>query len=169
MFILDTDVISTLRKARPHPLVRAWIAQTDLADLSTTVVTVTEIQCGIERQRPSDPEYAEATQTWLDGLLQVGEIQVHPLDVKAAVLLGRMHETPALRNFVFPAPRQKKPKTAADLAIAAIAITRAAIVATGNHDHFEEINACFPLHGIYNPFKDDWVLQPGGPSVPGGL
>ena len=159
MFILDTDVLSNLRKAKPHPRVRTWIAQTDAADLSTTVVTVTEIQCGIERQKPSNADYAKATQAWLDGLLAVGEIRVLPPDVKAALLLGQMHETPALRNFVFPDPRQKKPKTAADLAIAAIAIAWGAVVATGNHDHFEEINASFALPGIYNPFTDAWISR----------
>jgi predicted nucleic acid-binding protein len=168
VFILDTDVLSTMRKTKPHPLVRAWIDQTDAADLSTTVVTVTEIQCGIERQMPSDPAYARQTQAWLDGLLQLGDIHVHPLDVKAALLLGRMHETPALRNFVFPDPRQREPKIAADLAIAAIAIARDAVVATGNQDHFEEIHACFLLPGIYNPFKDDWAVRPAGPTGPGG-
>jgi hypothetical protein len=160
LFILDTDVLSNLRKTKKHPLVRGWIERTGWQDISTTVVTVAEIQCGIERQKPSDPEYARATQHWLDQLLDVGGPQIHPLDIKAALLLARMHETPALRNFVVPDVKQKRRRTAADLAIAAIAITEGAVVATGNHDHFENINDSFPLTGIFNPFEDAWIRKP---------
>lgn len=142
------------------------IQSTATAELSTTVVTIVEIQCGIERQRTSNPEYAAATQAWLSNLLSARDIQVHTLDVAAALLLGRMHETPALRNFVVSDPRQKQPKTAADLALAAIAIAQGAVVATGNVAHFAEIHEWFPLPGLFNPFKDEWVVEP--PSPPGG-
>nr|WP_294509654.1 hypothetical protein [uncultured Rhodopila sp.] len=72
-----------------------------------------------------------------------------------------MHEAPRLRNFVASDPKQKKPKTPADLAFAAIAIAEGATVATGNHAHFDEIHASFPLPGRYNPFKDIWSVTPG--------
>jgi hypothetical protein len=159
VFLLDTDVLSSLRRAKPHPLVRAWIAEADPAALSTSVITVTEIQCGIERQRPGNPAYAEATQAWLDRLLQLGDMRVLPLEVEAAQLLGRMHETPALRNFVLPSPGQKRPKTAADLAVAAIAIACGAAIATGNHAHFAAIDACFRLPGLYDPFRNEWLRE----------
>jgi predicted nucleic acid-binding protein len=92
-------------------------------------------------------------------MLETDTLRIHPLDVAAAVLLGRMHETPALRNFVLPDRKQKRPKTAGDLAIAAIAIEQGAVVATGNQAHFSEIDACFPLPGIYNPFRDEWIVR----------
>ena len=164
MFIIDTDVLSNLRKAKPHPVARAWLERTDPDALTTSVVTIMEIQCGIERQRPANPDYAGATQAWLDRLLETAAFQVHPLEVKAALLLGRMHATPALRNFTVSDPRRKQPRTAADLAIAAIAIAQGAVVATGNHAHFEMIDACFPLPGLYNPFLDLWVRQTTGGS-----
>ncbi len=172
MFILDTDVLSNLRKAKPHPVARAWLERTDPGALTTSVVTIMEIQCGIERQKPSNPDYAGATQAWLDRLLEIAAFQVHPLEVKAARLLGRMHETPALRQFTVSDPRRKQPQTAAnsaaDLAIAAIAITQGAVVATGNHAHFEMIDACFPLFGLYNPFLDTWIRRPGEVSSGAG-
>jgi toxin FitB len=156
-FILDTDVLSTLRKVRKPPALQAWIERPDPNDLATTVITITEIQCGIERQRPSNAAYAGSLQAWLDQLLEIGALAIHPLDVKAAVLLGRMHETPALRNFVISDPRRKNPKTAADLAIAAIAIGQGAAIVTGNDAHFVMIDACFALPGLYNPFKGERV------------
>lgn len=65
-----------LRKTKKHPGVQAWVAATGWQLLRTTVVTVAEIQCGSQRQTPSDPGYAQATQEWLDNLLEIGELQV---------------------------------------------------------------------------------------------
>jgi predicted nucleic acid-binding protein len=65
-------------------------------ELATTVVTIMEIQIGIERARRADVAIAETVQKWLTGLLQAGQPHVLPLDTDAAVLLGRMSETPAL-------------------------------------------------------------------------
>jgi toxin FitB len=157
--ILDTDVLSALRKVKKPPVLQAWLERSNPDDLATTVVTVIEIQCGIERQRPTNADYAASLQGWLDQLLEVGALAIHPLDVRAAVLLGRMHETAALRNFVVSDPRRKNPQTAADLAIAAIAIAQKAMIVTGNDAHFVMIDACFPLPGLYNPFKDTWVRR----------
>lgn len=158
MFVLDTDVLSNLRKQKKHPAVLLWFQATAASDLSTTVITIAEIQCGIERQLGPDPAYAADTQRWLDGFLSVGGVEVLTLGVPAALLLARMHEAPRLRNFVVPAPKQKSKKTPADLAIAAIAIAQGATVATGNQAHFEDIHASFPLPGLYNPFKDLWSV-----------
>jgi toxin FitB len=160
VFILDTDVLGNLRKEKKSPAVQAWVQATAAADLATTVVTVAEIRCGIERQMPNQPAYAEETQRWLDAFLAVGGMAVIPLGLPAALLLARMHETASLRNFVVADPRQRKNRTPADLAIAAIAIAEGAIIATGNHDHFEQIHEMFPLPGLYNPFKATWVVQP---------
>jgi toxin FitB len=160
VFILDTDVLSNLRKEKKSPAVQAWIQATSATDLATTVVTIAEIQCGIERQMTSQPTYAEETQHWLDEFLAVGGIDVIPVGLPAALLLAKMHETASLRNFIVPDPRQKKIKTPADLAIASIAIVEGAVIATGNPKHFEQIHQVFPLQGLYNPFEGTWVVQP---------
>ena len=55
MFVLDTDVLRNLRMEKKSPLVLAWIEETAAADLAATVITIAEIQYGIERQMPSDP------------------------------------------------------------------------------------------------------------------
>ena len=162
MFILDTDVLSNLRKEKKSPVVQAWIQATSTTDLATTVVTIAEIQCGIERQMPSQPSYAEETQRWLDEFLAVGGMNVIPLGLPAALLLAKMHETASLRNFVVANPRQKKTKAPADLAIASIAIIEGAVIATGNTAHFEQIHEVFPLPGLYNPFDRTWAVQPTG-------
>jgi predicted nucleic acid-binding protein len=160
MFVLDTDVLSNLRKQKKHPAVQAWLQATAPDDIATTVVTIGEIQCGIERQMDQDPAYAGDTKRWLNLFLSASGDQVFVLGVAAALLLARMHEAPRLRNFVVPDPRQKRKRTAADLAIAAIAIAEGATIATGNQAHFEEIHESFPLPGLYNPFKDIWSVTP---------
>jgi hypothetical protein len=161
VFILDTDVLSNLRKEKKSPAVQAWVQATAATDLATTVVTIAEIQCGIERQMPNQPHYAEETQRWLDALLAVGGMHVVPLGIAAALLLAKMHETSSLRNFLIANPRQKIHKTPADLAIASIAIVEGGIIATGNAAHFEQIHATFALSGLYDPFKGEWVVRPG--------
>lgn len=164
MFILDTNIVSNRRKKRPHPAVTRWLAQTGWEDIATTVVTITEIQRGIERVRVSNLAVAERLDRWLDGLVAAGEPQVLPMGVEASRLLGRMYETPALRHFIVSDPRAKEPATGSDLSIAAIAIAAGATVATANVRHFLQINQCFPLPGLFNPVDQAWHLEPRTPD-----
>ncbi len=160
MFILDTDVVSNLRKKKPHPNLVSWLDEIGWQNLATTVLTVMEIQIGIERARRSNVAIADAVQQWLDGLLRVGKPHVLPLGTDAALLLGQMNETPPLRNFLLQDPATRKTKTGADLAIASIAITHNAVVATGNGSDFLAINRHFPLPGLYDPFYGKWLINP---------
>lgn len=160
MFVLDTNIVSNLRKKRPHPAVKQWVMDTGRENLSMTVVSVTEIQRGIERTRAADPPLARQLEAWLDGMLAVGEPMVLDMGVPAARLLARMYENPRLRHFVAADPRARQQATGADLSIAAIAIATGSIVATGDTSHFSQINAVFPLPGLFNPFDQSWPLGP---------
>lgn len=160
MYILDTDVVSNLRKKKPYPALLSWMDETGWQELATTVLTIMEIQIGIERARRTEVAIAETVQKWLTGLLQAGQPHVLPLDTDAAVLLGRMNETPALRNFLVHDRATKKTKTGADLAIASIAIAHKAVVTTGNCSDFLLIHRDFPLPGLYDPFQDKWHVKP---------
>ena len=160
MFILDTNIVSNLRKKRPHPAVKQWVMETGWENLSMTVVSVTEIQRGIERTRASDPSLAQNLETWLDGMLAVGEPMVLEMGVHAARLLARMYETPGLRHFVITDPRAREQATGADLSIAAIAIATGGLIASSNTRHFCQINDRFPLPGLFNPFDQTWAVMP---------
>lgn len=159
---MDTDVGSNLRKKKPHPNLLGWIGEAGRQELATTSVTIMEIQIGIERARRSDPEAARSVQDWLGGLLQASRPQVLPLDTDAALLLGRMHETPPLRNFLVNDTGARKSKTGADLAITSIAISQGATLATGNGSDFLLVHEHFPLHGLYDPFENKWLVKPPG-------
>jgi predicted nucleic acid-binding protein len=54
MYLLDTNVISELRKPRPHGGVVAWVTAVDEVHLFLSAVTVAEIQAGIEVTRDQD-------------------------------------------------------------------------------------------------------------------
>jgi predicted nucleic acid-binding protein len=65
-FLLDTNVVSELRRPRPHGAVLAWLQSVDDADLHLASVTLGEIQAGIERTREQDPAKASEIERWLD-------------------------------------------------------------------------------------------------------
>ena len=64
-YLLDTNVVSELRKPRPHGGVLAWLESLDDAQLFISAVTVGEIQAGIELPRRQDPNKAQEIETWL--------------------------------------------------------------------------------------------------------
>lgn len=69
-FLLDTNVVSELRRPRPHGAVLAWLESVEEADLYLASVTIGEIQAGIERTFEQDPAKAAELEHWLDQLCQ---------------------------------------------------------------------------------------------------
>lgn len=65
-FLLDTNVVSELRKPRPHGGVLTWIQSVDDAELYLASVTIGEIQAGIELTREQDAAKAGEIERWLD-------------------------------------------------------------------------------------------------------
>jgi toxin FitB len=74
MYLIDTNVISELRKLRPHGAVVAWINQVNEELLFISAVTLAEIQRGIEITRTQDKPKALAFETWLDQLAETYQI-----------------------------------------------------------------------------------------------
>jgi predicted nucleic acid-binding protein len=74
MYLLDTNVVSELRKPRPHDAVLAWINAVDDADLHLSAVTLGEIQAGIELTRDQDLDKANDIESWLNQLAGVYNI-----------------------------------------------------------------------------------------------
>jgi toxin FitB len=64
VYLLDTNVVSELRKPRPNPKVMAWIQDADDPDLHLSAVTIGEIQAGIEVTRTQNPAKAEELEAW---------------------------------------------------------------------------------------------------------
>ena len=66
MYLLDTNVVSELRKRRPNPVVLEWVTSKEEAGLFLSAVTIGEIQSGIEQTRRQDPTKASEIEAWLD-------------------------------------------------------------------------------------------------------
>lgn len=69
MYLLDTNVVSELRRARPSRAVLDWINDVPADQLYLSAVTIGEIQAGIELTREQDPSKAEELEAWLDRVL----------------------------------------------------------------------------------------------------
>lgn len=65
-YLLDTNVASELRKARPHGAVMAWLSAAEEESLFVSAVTLGELQVGIERIRRQDPSKAGQLEHWVD-------------------------------------------------------------------------------------------------------
>ena len=95
MYLLDTNVVSELRRARPSRAVLDWINDVPADQLYLCAVTVGEIQAGIELTREQDPSKAEELEAWLDRVLAACNIL--PLDAASfrvwAKLMHRRSDT----------------------------------------------------------------------------
>jgi hypothetical protein len=66
MYLLDTNVVSELRRRRPHGAVLAWLESVSDADLHLSAVTIGELQGGVEMTREQDPGKAAEIEAWLE-------------------------------------------------------------------------------------------------------
>ena len=78
MYLLDTNVVSELRKPRPHGGVLAWLHATAEAELYLSAVTLGEILAGIELTRDQNPAKAAEIEAWVD--LVAASYNVLPMD-----------------------------------------------------------------------------------------
>ena len=88
MYLLDTIVVSELRKPKPHGGVLAWFQSVSETQLFLSAVTLGEIQAGIELTRQQDPPKAKAIEHWLDQLACVYNIL--PMDAATFRMWARL-------------------------------------------------------------------------------
>ena len=77
-FLLDTNVVSELRKPRPHGGVLAWLKDLRDDQIFVSAVTFGELQRGIERTRAQNRIKAEEIELWVDRL--AGSSQILAMD-----------------------------------------------------------------------------------------
>ncbi len=88
MYLLDTNVISELRRSKPHGAVLAWLNSVDDKDLHVSAVTIGEIQAGIEITREQDRAKAAEIEAWLNQV--AGTFNVMPMDARAFRAYARL-------------------------------------------------------------------------------
>lgn len=90
-YLLDTNVISEIRKPDGNQTVRTWLAAIKGVDLYLSVLVVGEIRQGIERLRRRDPAQASVYETWLTMLRQDYADRILPITIEVAEEWGRMN------------------------------------------------------------------------------
>lgn len=135
-YLLDTNVISELRRKKPHGAVVAWVQQIAEQDLYLSVVTLAEIQAGIEITREQDAVKAREFEVWLDLVSQ--NYQILPMD------------TPIFRHWA-KIMHRKSDTLYEDAMIASTAIIHDLTVVTRNIVDFQNFDV--PL---FNPFDGSY-------------
>jgi predicted nucleic acid-binding protein len=74
VYLLDTNVVSELRRPRPHGAVVAWLRDIADEDLHLSAVTLGELQAGVELTREQAPEKAAEIEGWIDRVAQTWNI-----------------------------------------------------------------------------------------------
>ncbi len=123
MFIIDTDVLSALRRRERHPAIVRWVESQRTADLHISVVTVGEIERGITQQQRHNPDFARELSAWLDRVLGWYGDRILPVYAATARRWGQL--SAEIGN------------DSADLLIAATALEHGLTVVTRNVRHFE--------------------------------
>ena len=133
MFLIDTDVLSALRRRERSPDVVRWVSARRTTDLYLSVVSIGEIERGIVRRQRRDPVFARVLAAWLDSVLVLYRERILAVDLSTARRWGRL--SGALGH------------EGADLLIAATALERGLTVVTRNVRHFEPTGV-----PVLNPF-----------------
>jgi predicted nucleic acid-binding protein len=134
-YLLDTNVISEIRRKRPDPSVVDWFEQVDADELRLSVLVLGEIRQGVERLRLRDAASAETIALWLEQLTHRFASQIAPITVEVADLWGRLNVPDRL--------------PAVDGLLAATAIANDWILVTRNVDDVARTGA-----RLLNPFPD---------------
>lgn len=90
-YLLDTNVVSELRKRNPDPAVLAWYDKVTSAEIFLSVLTIGEIRLGIERLRRKDSARAGLLEHWLRGLRAAYGDRIIGVDAEVAEEWGRLN------------------------------------------------------------------------------
>ncbi len=133
MYLLDTNVLSALRRRQRHAHVMRWVSTQRSSDLHVSVISLGEIERGIARARRRDPRFAALLAQWLDDTINLYAGRVLPIDLGAARRWGFLSQSLGHQD--------------ADLLLAATALERGLTVVTRNARHFEPTGV-----PVLNPF-----------------
>ncbi len=123
MYLLDTNVLSALRRPDRHPGPKLWLQTQRASDIYLSVVTLGELERGIARQVPLNPDFARDLAQWSERILAWFSDRILPVDAATARRWGRLSASVGNQDV--------------DLLIAATALEHGLTVVTRNTRHFE--------------------------------
>ena len=136
MYLLDTNVVSALRRPDRHPAPTSWLKGQRSSDVYLSVVTFGEIERGIAQQTHRDPDFARDLAHWHEQTLAWFADRILPVDVATARRWGRLSASIGNQDV--------------DLLIAATALEHGLTVVTRNARHFEPTGV-----RVINPFESE--------------
>ena len=90
-FLLDTNVVSEIRKRAPHPNVLGWFTSAPAGELFLRVLVVGEIRQGVDRLARRDPAQAEVFEHWLTQLVAIYKDRIVPVTTEVAEAWDRLN------------------------------------------------------------------------------
>jgi len=134
MVLLDTMVLSELRKRDRDPAVVAWLEQQPASTLYLSVISVGEIERGIRLKRRSDPVFARRLEQWLNELVRLYGDRILPINATIARRWGQLSA--------------ELGHPGAELMLAATALEHGLQMVTRNERHFLPTGVA-----VVNPFS----------------
>jgi len=135
-YLLDTNVVSELRKPKPHGAVVAWVKTLRPEQVFLSAVTIGELQAGVEVTRRNDAAKAREIEDWLNQV--EASFTALPMDSACFREWARLMTG-------------KSPELIEDAMIAATARVHGLHVATRNERDFRQFQV-----GAFNPFQFEW-------------
>lgn len=136
MYLLDTNVVSELRRARKaHPRVRMWARTHSAASLYLSVISILELEIGILLIERRDRKQGGILRSWMDGhVVPAFAGRILAIDIAVAQRCAALH---------VPDPRSDR-----DALIAATALVHGMTVVTRNVSHFQPMGMA-----VINPWQ----------------
>jgi predicted nucleic acid-binding protein len=95
-FLLDTNVVSELRRKKPNLGVADWFESVHPSELYLSALVVGEIRQGIERLATRSPARAEVLEKWLGQLVNTYGDRIAPITTEVAEVWGRLNAKESL-------------------------------------------------------------------------
>jgi predicted nucleic acid-binding protein len=135
VYLLDTNVVSELRKPRADKHVKAWAGSVPAASLFVSAITILELETGVLRAERRDSRQGAVLRRWLDGhVLPAFADRVLPVDTAVALRCARLHVPDRMAH--------------GDALIAATALVHGLIVVTRNTQDFQAADV-----GLIDPWQ----------------
>jgi toxin FitB len=133
-YLLDTNILSELRRPRPHPLFAQWWSNLDAERIFISAMTIGEIHRGIVKVQPDQPDLAASLRRWMCEVEDLGRGRIISVDASVACRWAELRNAYPQRGLI-------------DLLIAATASIHGMVMVTRNVRDFMDLDV-----SLLNPF-----------------